>query len=443
MNVFKKSLAFVFGLIVLSGLSIPVVFLYAAEDDAFGLEDFAGTISLNGKSGAVLAWEIPETVYRRLERPDLGDIRVFDTEGVMVPFTVRKMEAAQFTPPPEDAPFFIWQGSDAGGFPHNQDIEINSNGTVITIKNYPESSPASPVYLLDCSSFSQLPDSLVLTMKGTAEFFNTLAVIHYSTDLANWTLFDRKQALGYYGASGANRDSLELPSITFRYLLLNFSPPAPELLSVQAQFKAQVQKTPGGELLIAGQRSSDKKKVTYTIGGYFPLIHADWLLPQPDSIQVRVKNRFNPNEDWGYIGAMTIFQYSTGDGSVRKNSPLETTARAPYWEIEAGGSQAFAFVPDMLINYERQELIFLARGQGPWKAAYGNSLCPPDSTLDITGLSVFDPARPAGGETYEPDRRRIQGKKQDYGEFALWSILILAALLLSFLAFSIAKNMRK
>jgi hypothetical protein len=436
MNVLQKSLVFV-------ALALPCagVQLSARENGVFKPADFAGTIGLTGKSGAILAWEIPESVYRGLERPDLGDIRVFDAEGVMVPFTIRTAEAALFTPPPERAPFFIWQGSDAGGFPHNQDIELNSEGTVITIKNYRDS-PASPVYLLDCSLFPEPPGSLALKMKGTAEFFNTLASIHYSTDLTNWTLFERKQTLSYYGESGANRDTLELPSGGFRYLLLDFSPPAPELLSAEARFKPRFRNTPGRDLLIAGERSPDKKKVTYAIGGYFPLIRADWLLPQPDSIQVTVKNRLRLSEDWNYTGSMTIFRYSAGDGG-RKNSPLETNSRAPYWELEAGGGQAFAFVPDMLISCEIRELVFLARGQGPWKAAYGNGLCPPDSTLDIAGLSAFESAGLTGEETYEPGRRRSQGDTRGHGEFALWTILILAALVLSFLAFSIAKNIRR
>ncbi|MDR2095564.1 MAG: DUF3999 domain-containing protein [Treponema sp.] len=438
MNVLKKSLVFVFVLIALSGIVSPGFRLYAGEGDAFSPVDFAGTIGLNGKSGAILAWEIPEIVYRRLERPDFGDIRVFDAEGLMVPFAIRKAEAALFTPPPESVPFFIWQGSDADGFPHNQDIELNAEGTVITIRNYRES-PASPVYLLDCSIFSEPPASLVLRMKGAGEFFNTLAVIHYSTDLVNWTLFTRKQTLSYYGGSGASRDSLELPLDAFRYLLLSFSLPTPELLSAEARFKAQPRNTPGRDLRVVGERSADKKKVAYTIRGYFPLICADWLLPQPDSIQVTVKNRFKLNEDWNYAGSLTIFQY-LGGGSVRKNSPLETSSPAPYWEIEAAGSQSFASVPDMLVNYEIREIVFLARGPGPWKAAYGNSLCPPDSTLDIAGLSVFESAGLTGEETYEPGSRKSRGSKRDYGEFALWSILIIAALLLSFLAFTIAKN---
>jgi hypothetical protein len=215
------------------------------------------------------------------------------------------------------------------------------------------------------------------------------------------------------------------------------------LLSAEARFKVQVQKMPGRDLRTAGERSPDKRKVAYTIGGYFPIIYADWLLPQPDSIQVTVKTRFTLNEDWHYTGSLTIFRYSAGDGSVRKNSPLETGFSAPYWELEAAGSQVFASVPDMLVNYEIREVVFLARGQGPWKAAYGNGRCPPDSTLDIAGLPAFEYAGLTGEETYEPGGRKSRDGRRDYGEFALWAILILAALVLSFLAFNIAKNIHR
>jgi hypothetical protein len=48
-----------------------------------------------------------------------------------------------------------------------------------------------------------------------------------------------------------------------------------------------------------------------------------------------------------------------------------------------------------------------------------------------------------GEETYEPGRRRSQDVMRDYGQFVLWAILILAALVLSFLAFSIAKTIHR
>ncbi|MDR1862620.1 MAG: DUF3999 domain-containing protein [Treponema sp.] len=43
-------------------------------------EDFAGAYGLTGQAGSLLRLELPAEVFMGAERPDLGDLRIFDAE---------------------------------------------------------------------------------------------------------------------------------------------------------------------------------------------------------------------------------------------------------------------------------------------------------------------------------------------------------------------------
>jgi hypothetical protein len=92
-----------------------------------------------------------------------------------------------------------------------------------------------------------------------------------------------------------------------------------------------------------------------------------------------------------------------------------------------------------------RELIFLALGKGPWTLAYGNAgIGPPDGGLPQLegGDAELLPALPTGLAAYEmrPGVRIKEGP--GFGPWILWGILVLAVMLLSFLAFVIARSMR-
>jgi hypothetical protein len=72
-------------------LLCPARSLFPRQQDreAGGIDDFAGSLLLGGTGDSLLRLEIPEQVYLGLERPDMADIRIFDNEGLPVPFMIR------------------------------------------------------------------------------------------------------------------------------------------------------------------------------------------------------------------------------------------------------------------------------------------------------------------------------------------------------------------
>ena len=414
--------------------------------------DFAGAMVYSGREGSLLALEIPEEVYQGLRRPDLGDIRIFDTSDSPVPFIIRERPKEYFTPLPEEVPFFIWDGGRESSFPSNTDIEINTSGSVVRIKNQNVLTAnlrfeSPPVYLVDLSSLKYRPSTLRVKTDHEGNF-NTAVSIHYSGDLSAWRTFDDKQVLASFG--GNLRDTLDLPETSeARYLLVGLSRGAPSPLSMTVSFNPMEHPETYHEVAVKGRKSPDGKKISYETSAFYPAESVDFILPEADSIPVVIKSRFSEKEEWNIIGRGTIFRYNTQSG-IEKNPPFDVAtrgidSRAPLWELETTGALPFNSIPDLLIRWKPRELIFPARGQGPWTLAYGNPACPPLGTAEILPIgrdTELEPAVFTREKRYEAISLPVQ-KERDYKVIILWIFLGTAVVILSILAYTIAKSMRK
>ena len=414
-----------------------------ADDPVPKPEDFAGALTLEGPGGGLLKIEIPEAVYRGLRRPDRGDIRVFDSQGVMVPFAVRPAPGMIEVPPPVEIPFFLWNEEPGRVLPAGTDIEIDTAGTVLRIKNQNSSARTQPVYLLDLSALDYTPVELQLEIEEE-QFFNTAVFLFSSTDLNGWKEFARRQTIAWYGDSGASRTSVELPVEKFRYLLLRFDRGELKPSRIFAHFNEVEVPPPAKETLINGQLNSDKRIMEFNTGGFFPMDSINFKLGENDSIDVRVKNKFAASGEWNIVSNVTLYRLNSATGDFLYNRPLKTGSSAPLWSIEAQGGFVFSSSVECQLFWTVYELVFLGRGEGPWTLAYGNADFGPitgglrlDEYPDESGIAQ---AGIAGQPRYRP---REEHKSRGWGQWVLWSILILAVLILLTLAFFTVKSMKK
>jgi hypothetical protein len=416
-------------------------------------EDFSGAYGLTGQEGSLLRLELPVEVFMGAERADLGDLRIFDSAGVPAPYVIREPPVEMVTPPPREIPFFVWKQGDEKILLTGTDIEINTSGGVTRIKNQSQSEGSPPVYLADLSGLYQpdgqgeAPAELLIETAHGGRFFNTPVTLHYSFDLSQWRVFEKKQILAFYGSAGANRDTLALPrGEKFRYLLIRMEEDAPAPEKMTARFDPAPVPAEIREKSVKGEISGDGKTVTYHTGGFYPVFEIDFALSAADSFQVRIRNRYSEEADWNDRGRETIFRYNSPGGGVQKNSPFAISGAAPFWEIAMTGERTFTEAPELVIRWKMRELIFLALGKGPWTLVYGNAAFgPPEGGLPQAeqGNAELLPALPTGLVRYEPRPRERAEEDGSFGAWVLWGVLILAAALLSSLAFVIAKSMKK
>jgi hypothetical protein len=423
----------------------------AGADDRPKPKDFDGAMLVTGREGSLLLLEIPAEVYRGLRRPDMGDIRIYDAAEIPVPYTIRGRGGELFTPAPEEISFFAWNGGRENNLPSETDIEINTSGGVVRIKNQSLVPGSSREYLADLSLTKFIPSALRINMDNRGNNFNAAVSVLYSGDLSSWRSLDRRQVLASFG--GTVQDTVDLSALhglpAVRYLLLRFDGGAPSPLGMTLIFSEQEKAAEYHELIFRGNLSSDRKKVNYLLEGFFPAESIDFILAEADSIPVLVKNRGNEKDEWSVRASGTLFRYNSADGTIR-NPPFELNpgrnfTQAPFWELEASGELYFSAAPELLIRWKPGELIFPARGKGPWTLAYGNAACAPlgrGELFPLAGDAELQAAVFTGEARYE----RTSGappKERDYSIYFLWAFLAAAALILTILAFSIAKSMRK
>jgi len=409
--------------------------------DELQLNDFAGAMVYSGKEGSLLSLEIPPEVYQNSRQRDFGDLRIFDASQKPVPFAFRDIPNEYFTPPPEEVPFFIWNGGKENNFPANTDIEINTSGGVVRIKNQSGITDSPYQYLVDLSTLEYAPSSLQIKTENVGRNFNAAVSFYHSGDLSDWIPFNKRQVLASFG--GNVQDTLELPG-TGKYLLVGFDREIPTPESMIVYFSSRENTGTYHEASFPGLKSPDGKKVNYNLKGYYPAETIDFVLPEADSIPVLIKNRYSENDEWNVQAREIIFRYNSA-GSIAKNLPFKIPSQAPYWELEAAGELLFSSAPLCIVRWKPRELVFPARGEGPWTLAFGNAACRPLDSADLLPLTGREETEPAvfTGEQRFTETELSDPVKHNYPVIILWGVLGAAVIILFILAFSIAKAMRK
>ena len=180
-------------------ISVYPFIIYAAPSKSNGSlvspDNFEGQMTISGKEGEFMYIELPENIYKRAQRSDLGDIRVFDSNGLLVPFELRKPLRKTYTPPAVAVPFFKWVPENENNLPNNTNIEIDAAGAVIKVSNSLNKATNTYSILVDLSELAFKPVSLFLDIGEKNKNFNSPVTGQYSSDFNSWKIFDKKQNL--------------------------------------------------------------------------------------------------------------------------------------------------------------------------------------------------------------------------------------------------------
>ena len=410
----------------------------AQEKQVFSPGDFAGAIELKGNSGSLLSLTIPETVYRGLQRPDLGDLRIYDSAGNPAPFLIRSVPGITETLPEQTVPVLAWNENTNRFSAHG--IEINTSEIAVTITGQNRYEKDS-VYLVDLSGLEINPSRLILNFNKN-ELFNAALSIRYSSDLVQWNDYDKIQTAAFYNNPGTDKNEFDIPRGS--YLLLNFDGKIPAIESCIVRFDpAEIPILQ--ETSFNGIKSDDGKIIRYTTGGCFPVVKIRFVLLNPDSIRVIIRETkdapYSENTGRARSEETTIYRIQAPGKEPSMNGAVNMPGlTGPYWEIEALGEQFFTESPVMSVIWETRELIFLARGQGPWILAYGNKDCVPSiSTLSVGEEDIF----PAAIGKHQLVQKSTAGDSGfNWKHITLWGVLLLSAAALSSLAIYIIKSAR-
>ncbi len=415
--------------------------------------DFAyGQLAKPARDAAAYRFPLPLSVYQNTYREDLGDLRVFNAEGVVVPFSLsRQVAQSLIHKTPIALPLFpLHEG--ARILINGVHLTINSAGSAVNLQtgNGIAANSAVRQYLLDARALDATFSALQLGWpEGAPEFTGRLGV-EASNDLAAWRSLVAAAPIANLHANGQTlvENRVELPSTNAKFWRLSWVGIAPdfELTSVLAEPAASLSEPNRASLEVNGVADpKNPREYEFDLGAHPPVSRVNVLLPDANSVfNVELSSRSSANAAWRLVIHSGFYRLKTPD-SEQQNSTQEVSPDTDrYWRARIIGPDSRPQAPLRLhVEWIPNEVTFLAQGHAPFLLAYGSAsanraeadLSRLPITLDAAPATL-DPAQVAGGAT------RLIAKAAPFPRMrvALWSVLLLAVVVLSWMAYRISRD---
>lgn len=443
---------------------ICILFAGTALADSPAKTDFAYGAEIRLEDGGPLhSVAVDAHLYRHITSPGLADIRVFDSEGKVIPHAVSRTRTAKEEPPtPAPLPIFpLFERGDSTPDRLTVRFDTDPNGAILDLQRTSDAGAETKIrgYLVDMSALEDKPETLeVLWEQDRPSGIVAKVRVEESSDLTVWRALvpEATVVTMVYGGKRLEQRGIDLPVPTADYLrLLWISPEAgPELSGVLAHFPGKEREMPLQSIVVPGSRSVDAtNSLLFDTQGRFPVDRVNLRFPEENRLwDVVLESRPDLKAPWR-IRYQGIFYSIRINGTVIENMPApvpDVTDR--YWRLEllSGGLPQGTALPEMEFQWYPHEIVFLSGGKPPFLLAYGNaeiektdqpvrellkSLKDRESDVSIASAFLGSPIT-LGGET-----RLHRVDPGQWKRWILWALLILSVLLLAWMAWRLYRQM--
>jgi len=400
--------------------------------------------------------KIPLDIYRSVAHEDLRDIRVFNARGEAVPYELQDAPPKPLSPSP---------GSSLPVFPLRADARVKLDGLQISVQSQgaavnvladqrsPEPAPITS-YIVDARDLTLPLSALQLNWPNDAADFSGSLRVESSEDLAVWQLVKTDFPVLNLRADGTQlvQRRVEFPSTKAKFWRLTWvGKPAPfALSSVTADPAVGPPEAERVRLTVPGSSHGQKRReYSFDLGARLPVSQVNIELPEPNGVaKLQVLSRARSADSWRQVIEANFFRVQSG-GSERSNDPIAIATNFDrYWlvRVTSPDSPMGERTPKLQASWTARELVFLARGSGPFVLAYGNGSAVAASTeLNpfLKGVSVqqaeLGTPRSAGGPTrLQPGPLAVPWKM-----LILWSTLGLGIALLGWIAYGLSRELSR
>ena len=440
------------------GLVFFLLFIPTLANAAERPMDFAYGMAIAADGAqALYEIEIPAAVYRTVTRADLGDMRVFNGQGEVVPHALRpRVAVKEQAGGPVSLPSFPLWGEGANKLDElNLRIDKRGDGAIVEVHSGGKNSAEKKLrgYLLDASALPQALTRLEFDWQSAGSFIGTVR-IEGSDDLAHWNVLADNAALARlsFGGQQVARNRVELRAAKAKYLRVSWPESQPPLvaLTVLAEPTPIVVASPRLWQTFAAAPSSGKSgEYRYDLGGAFTFDRLRVRLPQVNTlVQLQVLSRVKSSDEWRPATSALVYRLRERDAEVASPEIIVTGHGERYWLLrmdQKGGGVGSGDL-GIEIGWVPHKLVFAARGGGPFQLAYGSSLVKP-AALAIDALipgyktkAEFKVARATLGEPMTLAGVSRLGASRDLKTLMLWGSLILGVTVLGWMALRLSRQ---
>jgi hypothetical protein len=425
------------------------------QDFAYGMEVRAT------QQAAAYRLAVPLQVYLGCLRADLGDLRVFNARGEPVPHALqRPRTAAAPGQAPRPMPIFALRGDPQAALDAVR-VTIESGRRAVDIRAREAGGrPAGAgieAYIVDGRTFGEPVSGLQLQWPQDAPEFAGQLRIEAGDRLDSWRAIGAGTVANLRaGDSSLIERSIEFPATRARFWRLSWTgKPAPfELTAVLLQPAGALAEAQRATLTVTGRPApGGPGAFIFDLGAQPPVDRLDVELPEPNSIaRIALSSRADAQAQWQPAGTHGFYRlYRSRDdagGELRNKAVSIGTRPHRHWRArmagDAGGMGSGAL--RLSVEWIAHELVFVARGAGPFTVAYGSStVASAPASLDAIPKEIdiaaanLAPRHELGG----PARLEQPRKPFPWKATLLWAALAIGVALLAWMALRLSKELAR
>lgn len=420
----------------------------APADFAYGL-----LVEVSGDDAAYRV-PLPVAVYQTAVRPDLGDLRVFNGSGQVVPYALERPDAGSSARQPVSLPLFSLQDTSAAALDAMR-ITIESGKSAVNVETpgSPAGAAASTSYLVDARAMSTPIAAFILQWPdGAADFAGRMQVEAGDT-LGQWRRIAAAAPVANLHAQGEHlvERRLEITPSQAKFWHLSWvGAEAPfGLTGLLAEPARETLEAARASLMVPGKAVPGQvQQFEFDLGASPPADRVNLELPELNTtVAVDLLSRADPKVPWRLVLHTGLYRLKSA-GTELRNGPVHIAPDSDrYWlaRIDARGGGLGNGIPRLSVGWVAQNVVFLARGPGPYLIAYGSATAPPaDVSLAALPRGVVIGNATPGSPTLLGGRVRLRPETSvPWKNGLLWVVLVVAAGILAAMALRLSKEMQR
>jgi len=455
---------------------IAALLLVPALAGAEQLRDFAYGIPLRiSGQDALHKLEVPRAVYEGV-RADLGDLRVLNGAGEVVPHAFRPRVTTTKETLPAVAVTLFPIRTDAPTGVEGVELHLERRGdrTVVDLRTR-EGRPARGTklvgYLADARALHKPIRAITLELPARADQVVARVTIEASDDLRQWATLASGAPVVRLSSGGERLEQRRIEVAARRSTYLRVSWPgrsgAVELAGLVVEPGEAVVDAPRQWKQISGVVAKGRPgEHEFDLGGQFPVDRIRIGLPQANTVaSLDLLSRSKPADPWRRVTAATVYRL-VREGDELTSADIEVASAADrYWlvKIDQRGGGIGGGPLGLSAGWVPHRLVFASRGTGTFQLAYGSrdakATAFPIATLvpDYKGEEELE-LRRAGtdvassgvaiGVARAADPQHLSGEaarreRVDWKRWTLWGSLVLSVMVLGWMALRLARQISK
>jgi hypothetical protein len=409
---------------------------------------------------------LPIDVYRNSVRADLGDVRVFNGKGEVVPYALRRpqLDSVQKMTPRTLPLFPLTSTANASLDAIRVTIESGRGAVNVETRDAGSKQAAIVSYIVDARSIERPLAALAFEWPSDAAEFAGRLRVEATDNLSDWRTVLAGAAVANLGTQADRlvERRVEFTPLKAKYWRLTWvDGQAPfRLTSVQGEPSENVVELARESLtLSAATDAKQPGEFSFDTGAQLPVDRVKLELPEVNSIvQAEISSRATATVPWHYVARRGFYRLNGRSGEIASGWVSVPYNGDRYWQVKidskTGGLGAQP--PKLTLGWIPHELMFIARGGGPFQVAYGSvdaqpaeaavesilpAIATPNAGTSLVKIATatLGPEVTLGGAA----RRLAPPPPYPWKTIVLWAALGLGVIVLGFMAARLSRETKR